>query len=162
MVYEVLVAIARPVVVIEYVSGTIVVGFNIPIATEGLRFACLCILFVALLSLVYCDTAKFVFRFGQTLNSDYVEYLSRPRHAVAIGVLCVALFGAATILPWQYGLVSEDIIRERMSIASPKTLADIGNLPIVALSVSRQLLPLSMLRNPALDQHKFWPFPNNT
>lgn len=131
-------AIARPVVIIEYVSGTVIAAVDIPVDSEGLVLAFVCILVVALFSLVYCDTTKFVFRFGQTLSGDYVKYLARPRHGVAIGAIFVAPFSIVAILPCQGSLIVDHVMRERLKARAPAILADVESRTIIAISVSQR------------------------
>lgn len=83
----------------------------------------------------YANTAMFVFRFGQTIDSAHVRWMSRPQYAVAIAVAIISTFSVGMLLPMSYMTISPDDVRSTSRQKDADMFELLKDKPFIGLQV---------------------------
>lgn len=68
-------------------------------------------LLISFIVMTYANAAMFVFRFGQTLDSGIVKWMTKPRYAVGIAAATILAISVGLLLPLNYLTISPDDVR---------------------------------------------------
>ncbi|KAH7719224.1 hypothetical protein AAVH_13289 [Aphelenchoides avenae] len=63
------------------------------------------------LIMLYANSAMFVFRFGQTVDSSFVRWMAHRRYGIGAAIAMVSTFSVGTLLPLNFLTISPDDVR---------------------------------------------------